>query len=41
MAQTYLLPIASVGPAAYVVWQNFVNSYQIYKKDRETTKNKI
>ena len=41
MAQTYLLPIASVGPAAYVVWQNFVNSYQIYKKDRETTKNQI
>ena len=41
MAQTYLLPIASVGPAAYVVWQNFVNSYQIYKKDREAVKNQI
>lgn len=39
MAQTYLIPIASVGPAAYVVWQNFVNSWQIYKKDRKTMKN--
>lgn len=41
MAQTYLTPIASVGPAAYVIWQNFVNSYQIYKKDREAVKNQI
>ena len=24
-----------------VVWQNFVNSYQIYKKDREAVKNQI
>lgn len=22
-------------------WQNFVNSYQIYKKDREAVKNQI
>lgn len=41
MAGIYLDPIASIGPASYVVWQNFVNSYQIYKKDRETTKNQI
>ena len=26
---------------AYIVWQNFVNSYQIYKKDREMVKNRI
>lgn len=41
MAQSFLDPISSVAPTAYIVWQNFVNSYQIYKKDRETTKNKI
>lgn len=32
MAQTYLNPLASVAPAAYVVWQNLVNSYQIWRK---------
>ena len=25
----------------YIVWQNFVNSYQIYKKDRKVMKNQI
>ena len=39
MAQSFLNPISSIAPTAYIVWQNFVNSYQIYKKDRETTKN--
>ena len=41
MAQTYLIPIASVGPAAYVVWQNIVNSWQLWKKrksDNSTTR---
>lgn len=32
MAQTYLNPIASLGPGAYVLWQNTVNSYQIWRK---------
>lgn len=32
MAQTYLTPIASVGPAAYVVWQKIVNSWQLWRK---------
>ena len=41
MAQTFLDPISSIAPTAYIVWQNFVNSYQIYKKDRETMKNQI
>ena len=41
MAQSFLNPISSIAPTAYIVWQNFVNSYQIYKKDRETMKNKI
>lgn len=34
MAQNYLNPIASVGPGAYVLWQNLVNSYQVWKKRR-------
>lgn len=31
MAQTYLNPIASVAPGFYVVWQNIVNSYQLWR----------
>jgi len=34
MAQTYLNPISSVGPAAYVLWQNIINSYQLWLKGR-------
>lgn len=36
MAQSFLNPIASIAPTAYIVWQNFVNSYQIWKKDKES-----
>lgn len=32
MALTYLDPIASVGPAAYVAWQNIINSAQLYHR---------
>lgn len=32
MAQTYLNPIASLGPGTYVLWQNVVNSYQVWRK---------
>jgi BASS family bile acid:Na+ symporter len=32
MAQTYLNPISSLGPGAYVLWQNIVNSYQVWRK---------
>ena len=32
MAGIYLDPIASVGPASYVVWQNLINSWQIWRK---------
>ena len=38
MAQSFLDPISSVAPTAYIVWQNFVNSYQIWRKDRETNR---
>ena len=34
MALTYLHPVASVGPAAYVAWQNTINSAQLYYKIR-------
>jgi BASS family bile acid:Na+ symporter len=34
MALTYLNPISSVGPAAYVAWQNTVNSLQLYFKEK-------
>ena len=32
MAVTYLNPLSSVGPGSYVVWQNIINSYQLWKK---------
>ncbi|MDE6490059.1 MAG: transporter [Muribaculaceae bacterium] len=34
MALTFLNPICSVAPAAYVAWQNIINSYQLYRKSR-------
>ena len=32
MAQSFLNPLSCVAPTAYIIWQNIVNSYQIYKK---------
>lgn len=32
MAQIYLYPAAAVGPAAYVLWQNLINSWQLWRK---------
>jgi BASS family bile acid:Na+ symporter len=34
MAQTFLNPMASIALAAYVLWQNFVNTYQLWKKKK-------
>lgn len=34
MALTYLHPLVSVGPAAYIVWQNIINSTQLYLHTR-------
>ena len=39
MAQSYLNPIASIGPASYVIWQNCINSYQLWLKRRNSIKN--
>ena len=30
MAQTYLDPMASLGAAAYIIWQNLFNSVQLF-----------
>lgn len=38
MAQVYLSPISSIAPAAYVLWQNIINSYQLWKKRKEEIK---
>ncbi|WP_369808795.1 bile acid:sodium symporter family protein [Parabacteroides sp. Marseille-P3160] len=41
MAQTYLNPVASLAPAAYVVWQNIINSYQLWLKEHRENKQEI
>ena len=33
--------MASVGPAAYVVWQNVINSWQLWKKRRSEAEQQI
>ncbi len=40
MALTYLHPIASVAPAAYVAWQNTINSAQLYIKAKRDAEGK-
>lgn len=40
MALTYLNPLSSVAPAAYVAWQNTINSLQIYVKMRREARNR-
>lgn len=34
MATTFLSPICSVAPAAYIAWQNTINSYQLYRSGK-------
>ncbi len=34
LALTYLSPITSIGPASYIIWQNCINSLQLYLKGR-------
>lgn len=39
MAQSYLIPLCSIVPTLYVIWQNLYNSFQMMQKDRlEKTK---
>lgn len=35
MTQTYLNPVASIGPGAYILWQNIVNSWQVWRKRKQ------
>ncbi len=35
LANTYLLPLASVFPALYSIWQNLFNSWQMWRKERD------
>ena len=37
MAQTFFNPLAAIAPASYVVWQNLVNSYQLWRHRRKTS----
>lgn len=34
MALTFFHPVTSVGPAAYIAWQNIINSYQLWRKSK-------
>lgn len=38
MSYTYLNPLSSVGPGSYVLWQNIINSYQLWKKRKKEMK---
>ncbi len=38
LTQTYLNPLATLGPGMYVLWQNLVNSWQIWKKKRSESR---
>jgi BASS family bile acid:Na+ symporter len=40
MAQAYLVPIASMAPAAYIIWQNLFNSIQLTLAGRRAEKHK-
>ena len=35
----YISKAASVAPTAYIVWQNIVNSYQLWLKERQPKQN--
>ncbi len=35
MAYTYLNPLSSVGPGCYILWQNIINSVEIWQKQKE------
>ena len=40
MAQSFLNPLSSVAPTAYILWQNMVNSWQLYRKEKEGRSNR-
>ena len=38
LSQSFLDPVSCVAPTAYIVWQNLVNSYQLYRVGRQNQK---
>lgn len=38
MSYTYLNPLSSVGPGSYVLWQNIINSWRLWKKRKNEIK---
>ena len=38
MAQAYLVPVASMAPAAYIIWQNLFNSIQLSRAGKQAKK---
>ena len=38
MANSYLMPLASVFPALYSIWQNLFNSWQMWRKDARSSR---
>ncbi len=39
LAHTFLNPVSSIAPTAYIIWQNLFNSLHIYQYDRENNRN--
>jgi BASS family bile acid:Na+ symporter len=35
MAQTYLDPLVSLAPATYIIWQNIINAFQLWRRNRQ------
>ena len=35
LAMAYLTPMSTVAPTAYIIWQNLMNSYEIWKKSNK------
>jgi BASS family bile acid:Na+ symporter len=38
MAYTYLNPLSSVGPGCYILWQNIINSIEIWQQQKNATR---
>ena len=36
MAQTYLNPLTAIAPAGYILWQNIINSFQLYRNRKKS-----
>ena len=38
LAMAYMTPLASVVPAAYIAWQNILNSWQLFRHESDKVK---